>query len=78
MRIVDQHDNPVAGASVSGTWSGGAENAEQFDTDAQGWGSCLSDWHRGNTAFTFCVTDVSKVDWTYDEEANLENCITPE
>ncbi len=74
VRIVDASGAPVADATVSGEWSGGANDTDQFTTDSDGYGSAVSDWVWGDAEFTFCVTDVSKSGWTYDPNANVETC----
>ncbi len=74
VRIVDANGNPVSGATVSGEWSGAATDTDQFTTDSNGEGSAVSNWNFGGGEFTFCVTDVSKSGYTYDEAANNMTC----
>ncbi len=74
VRIVDANGNPVSGATVSGEWSGGATDTDEFTTDSNGEGSAVSNWKFGGGEFTFCVTNVSKSGYTYDESANNMTC----
>jgi PKD repeat protein len=74
VKIVDASGNPVEGATVSGEWSGGASDKDNFTTGSNGTGSCVSDWLWGDATFTFCVTDVTKSGWTYDSDANVMTC----
>ncbi len=74
VQIVDANGSPVADATVTGEWSGGATDTDQFTTDSDGWGTAFSDWRFGDATFTFCVTNVSKNGWTYDSNANVVTC----
>jgi len=74
VQIVDAQGSPVEGATVTGEWSGGATDSDQFTTGSDGWGTAYSNWHWGDASFTFCVTDVSKDGWTYDPDANVVTC----
>ena len=74
VQVVDAGGSPVADATVTGVWSGGATDTDEFTTGSDGWGSAVSDWHFGDATFTFCVTNVSKSGWTYDEAANVATC----
>jgi PKD repeat protein len=76
VRIVDAGGSPVEGASVSGSWSGGASGSSQFTTNSGGEGSASSGWTTGNPDFTFCVDDLAKEGWTYDAAANEMTCGT--
>jgi PKD repeat protein len=76
VRIVDASGSPVEGASVSGSWSGGASGSSQFTTNSAGEGSASSGWTTGNPDFTFCVDDLAKDGWTYDAAANEMTCGT--
>ena len=67
IRIVDSGGSPVADATVSGDWSGGASNSD-------GIAIAYSNWKWGDDTFEFCVTNVTKSGWTYDEAANVETC----
>ena len=74
VRIVDENGNPVSGATVSGEWSGSATDTDEFTTDSNGEGSAVSNWKFGGGEFTFCVTNVTKSGYTYDEAANNMTC----
>ena len=73
-RIVDSYGNPVADATVSGTWSGGATNSASGTTGTDGIAVTYSSWSWGNKDYEFCVDDVSKSGWTYDVSANVMTC----
>jgi hypothetical protein len=67
--IFDASDNPVDGATVSGTWSGATTDTDSGVTDASGQVSLESDKVKNppsGTTFTFTVNDVTKEGWTYD------------
>jgi len=73
--IVDSGDNPVEGATASGTWSGATTDVDSGVTDANGQVSLESDKVKNPTSgtiFTFTVDDVIKAGWTYDSGANSE------
>ena len=74
VRIVDVNNLPVSDATVSGQWSGDASNSNEFQTGSDGYGTTYSDWVRNGSSFTFCVNNVTKSGWTYDEDANDETC----
>ncbi|MGB6032797.1 MAG: PKD domain-containing protein, partial [Bacteroidota bacterium] len=48
VRIVDAAGSPVEGATVSGSWSGGASGSAQFTTNSSGEGTASSGWTTGN------------------------------
>jgi subtilisin family serine protease len=67
--ITDEFDSHVAGATVSGHWSGATSDIDSGITDAIGQVSLKSDKVRNpesGTTFTFTVEDVIKDGWTYD------------
>lgn len=75
--VVDANSNPVEGATVYGQWSGATSDSDSGVTDATGKVTLSSNKVRrpvAGTTFTFCVTDVTKTDWTYDKSANAETC----
>jgi PKD repeat protein len=74
VQVVDQNGNPVSNATVSGQWSGGASDSDQFTTNANGWGTCVSNWRWGNATFTFCITNITKSGYVYDSGANVLTC----
>ncbi|UCH93404.1 MAG: trypsin-like peptidase domain-containing protein [Candidatus Aminicenantes bacterium] len=76
--IVDENNNPVEGATVTGTFSGDASGTESGVTDASG-EVTLSVVVIGKGAvstFTFCVDSVTHASLTYDPAANVETCDT--
>jgi len=76
VRIVDTDGSSVAGATVSGHWTGSAMDTDTVTTDENGIATAGSDRTRDTSGmFTFTVDDVSKDGWTYDPGANDENSI---
>ena len=74
VQVVDTEGSPIQGATITGQWSGGANDADQFTTGSDGWGTTYSNWRWGNATFTFCVTNVSREGWDYDPDANVVTC----
>jgi uncharacterized GH25 family protein len=77
--IVDADGNPVAGATVTGQWTGSATGTDTVTTDENGTATAQSDRTRDTSGtFTFTVDDVSKDGWTYEPDANVEtsDCIS--
>lgn len=71
--IVDADGNPVAGATVTGQWTGSATDADTVTTDENGVATARSDRTRDTTGtLTFTVENVSKDGWTYEPDANVE------
>ncbi|MFH2051585.1 MAG: endonuclease [bacterium] len=73
--VVDDLGNPVAGASVTGSFSGSISSTESGVTGADGWIelTCSSAGKPG-ISFTFCVTGISLAGYAYDSGANVETC----
>ncbi|MBW1739913.1 MAG: S8 family serine peptidase [Deltaproteobacteria bacterium] len=70
--IVDATGNPVAGATVSGGWSGLTGDTDSGVTNTAGQISFSSDRVRdAEGIFTLTVTDVVHTDYTYDSTANV-------
>ena len=73
--IVDAESNPVAGAMISGHWSGATSDSDSGTTNSSGKVTFASN-HMQNapegTTFTFTVDDVTKSGWTYNASANVE------
>jgi hypothetical protein len=68
---------PVAGATVTGSWSGATSATVSGTTDATGKVTFQSGQVRkppSGTIFTFCVTNITKTGWTYDSNRNVETC----
>ncbi len=73
--IVDASGNPVAGASVSGKWSGATSDSDTGTTNSSGQVTVRSNSVRrapSGTTFTFTVTAVRLSGWVYDSSANTE------
>jgi len=72
--IVDEYDNLVGGATVSGTWSGATSDSDSGITDDIGQVSLKSNKVKNplsETIFTFTVDNVEKTGWTYDWESSV-------
>ncbi|MBD3225483.1 MAG: PKD domain-containing protein [Caldithrix sp.] len=74
IRVVDGSGNPVSDATVTGSWSGSASDQDEVVTGSDGWATAKSSWVVGDGEFTFCVDNVTKSGWTYDEAANVVTC----
>ena len=73
--IFDASDNPVAGATVYGSWSGATSDTDSGITDVTGEVTLESDKVKnapGGTTFGFTVDDVTRSDWTYNSTVNVE------
>jgi len=71
--VVDVDGSPVAGAIVSGQWSGLTDDIDSGITDENGNVSLNSNrLKKASGTFTFTITEVVKSDWTYDPEDNVE------
>ena len=80
VKIVDENGEPVSGAKVFGTFSGGEIGSESVSTSAttnkRGIAN-LKIKKRGQvTSFGFCVDDVIHSSYVYDPAANVEDCDT--
>jgi hypothetical protein len=73
VQIMDTKGSPVAAATVIGRWSGGANDTDQLNTNANGEVNIYSNWRRGDATFTFCVTDISKEGWDYNSVITCGN-----
>ncbi|MDH5685623.1 MAG: fibronectin type III domain-containing protein, partial [Hadesarchaea archaeon] len=78
VKIVDAEDNPVGDATVYGHWENATSDSDSGITDANGVVdkySLQSDSIKNapsGTTFTFVIDNVTKDEWTYDPEANVE------
>ena len=73
--IVDPLGNPVAGATVRGSWTGATSGTSSGRTGSNGQVTFRSTSLRlppSGTTFTFTVDSVTKSGWTYDTGANGE------
>ena len=73
--VVDAYGAPVAGAAVTGHWSGAATDTFAVTTDASG---KATDYSNSSSAargsrYTCWVDAVAKTGWTYDAAANAES-----
>lgn len=73
--IVDNLGSPVAGAQVTGTFTGGFSETQSGTTDANGEATIDTlGTKKGSVTFTFCVDDAVHATLTYDSGANVETC----
>jgi len=73
--IVDANNNPVAGATVDGSWDGTTSDDDTGTTDAEGRVTLRSDKVKrpeSGTNFTFTVDNVFLDEWAYNQTANEE------
>ncbi len=73
--IVDASGTPLAGATVSGRWSGATSDSDTGITGSSGQVTVQSDSvrrPRSGTTFTFTVYNVTLSGWVYDSAANVE------
>jgi hypothetical protein len=69
--VHDAGENPVANATVEGSWSGGASGGGSCTTDASGQCSIVKGNIKGNEpSATFTVSNVTLAGSTYDASAN--------
>ena len=70
--VLDLSDGSVEGALVSATWSDLYSADVQGTTDGSGQVTFVTEnVRRPNGYFTLTVTDVTKVDWTYDSDNSV-------
>ncbi len=73
--IVDENNNPVSGASVTGTFTGAVNETVTADTDATGVAELITlGQANAPCKYTICVDDVVHASYTYDPNANVETC----
>jgi len=72
--IVDESGSVVAGAEVTGTFSGDFNGTVSATTDADGVAVLKIGPVTGATSFSFCVDDVTHATLTYDSAGNVETC----
>ena len=71
VRVHDTSENPIAGATVSGTWSGGISGTGSCSTDVNGTCQIASSNINNNiSAVTFSATSVVRSPDTYSASAN--------
>ncbi len=71
--IVDENGDPVAGADVTGTYSGDVTGTRTETTDSNGLASFKIQITGSISSFSFCVDNVTG-SLTYDSSANVETC----
>jgi len=75
--IVDGLGRPVAGATVTGSWSGVISSGDGSRvTDSGGVATFYSSRSRSSGDVTFCVDGVSPTGMDYDSDLNAETCAT--
>ncbi len=75
--VVDAQGNPLAGVTVTGTFTGRARGTFSAVTDAGGVASVVNpNRFKRRYSFTFCVDDLGLTGWTYDSGANVVSCDT--
>ncbi len=72
--VLDENGAPVAGASVTGTFSGSHNETVTATTDAGGVADLVTSVKNGSASFQICVDDVVMSGMTYDPAANVETC----
>ncbi len=73
--IVDDQDNPVQGASVTGSFSGDLVETLTVTTDVTGLAVFdTSNTVKGSISLTFCVDDVTHSGLAYADSENVESC----
>ena len=75
VRVVDAVGSPVAGATVSGQWSGLTSDADAGVTDLDGSVTLNSDRLKNVSSggiFSFTITTILKNGGAYDPSANVE------
>jgi len=73
--VVDEHGNPVAGALVTGAFSGGLNQSASATTGANGV-AVLTTFQTAKGTFTlsFCVTGMTKAGLTYVPAQDVQSC----
>lgn len=72
VRVVDGNGQPIAGATVSGRWSGVVSGNASATTGSTGVASFNSPNTRSTGTFTFTVTGITLTGHSYDSAANVE------
>jgi Zn-dependent M28 family amino/carboxypeptidase len=74
--VHDASGTPVVGASVAGAWSGCVSGTASGTTDDKGKVTFTSPTSKSGGSWTFTVTTVSKVTWTYNAARNVMTSAT--
>jgi hypothetical protein len=72
--ILDAGDQPVGSATVYGEFTGATTDSRSGDTAGDGTVTLESSKKKNGGTWTFCVTNVVKSGWTYDDASNVETC----
>jgi hypothetical protein len=72
--ILDAGDQSVGTATVYGQFTGATTDDVNGDTAGDGTVTLESSNKKNGGTWTFCVTDVVKSGWVYDDAANVETC----
>jgi PKD repeat protein len=72
VRIVNASDQPIAGATVTGSWKGLANSTSTAATDANGYAVLTSRASKKKGTFTITITGVTRSGYTYNAGANVE------
>lgn len=70
--VLDQDNEPVSGALVSGTWEGAWSDAASVLTDGNGLAAFSTELMLSGSSVTFTVADVVYGTYTYDPAANVD------
>jgi len=77
--VHDDEGNPVEGVNITGGWVGITNRGDtNGQTDAQGIARLFSFPVERQGELTFCVTNLSGPNATYNKDANVRNCIKME
>ena len=72
--VLDENGAAVAGADVTGTFSGSHNQTITAQTNASGVADLVTSVTSGTIAFHICVGNVAKAGMTYDPASNVETC----
>jgi serralysin len=72
VRIVNASNQPIAGATVTGNWTGLAKSTSTAATDANGYAVLTSRASKKKGTFTITITGVTRSGYTYNASANVE------
>lgn len=72
--VLDENGAAVAGADVTGTFSGSHNQTITAQTNASGVADLVTSVTSGTIAFNICVGNVTKAGMTYDPASNVETC----
>ncbi|HVT44084.1 MAG TPA: right-handed parallel beta-helix repeat-containing protein [Thermoanaerobaculia bacterium] len=76
VRVVDKNGAAVAGATVSGSWSGALSGSDSATTDSSGVATFGNPRTRSTSSVTFTVTGIAHSSYVYDSTLNKETSAT--